>query len=1208
MLTSVTTQSPFKFLDAYTAQDKALFFGRETEQKRLVELLFRSRLILVYGPSGTGKTSLVQCGLAKALTPTDYFPVLVRRRGNLLRSLQTTLTTLLGEADTPDVVELVQRLSRYAMRPVYLIFDQFEELFISGTPDEQTAFLTQLNALYAAPVACKLLLVLREDYLASLYPFEAALPGLFDFRLRVEPMSERNLEQVVVETCRSVGIRLDDEAETLRRILQSNRDARNAFQLPYLQVYLDRLWRTARESTPEGEAVAFSPALVERVGDLDDVLERFLNEQKKSIADALPPDDRPAVGRVLEAFVTYEGTRREHHFASLQTATGLPPELLRTILADLERTRLLRHEDDTYELPHDSLAKVIDQGRSAGQRQVADILRRLKDDYRYFLEKNGADDVLLSPRRVSEIMLLEKAVHDELRRSLPDAEGAWQFVVASQQFNERQHRRQINRLRRTVAVVLGLLALAVVAMILAVNQWRDSNVKSVVFQTREMDPLSALVMTAWAYGEDRGAVTENALFNVFYNQQPYETALDPDSRVEEAAFSGDGRFLLTSTKDNHLHVWDSTGHRLLDSLDVGNPLAQWVASRDFSNILFISWVGNDNRANLWHRPASRALPLSLSEPVNEVGLSPDGQTIVCTTETQLVWFDGGGQRRESLARRVEGLRFSPDGRHLAFLGENGTAYVADTRTRRLVDSLSLKNRPVGFADFFGNGDELIVVAGEGLLLRWERSRRRTVKLSFPVKAVTLAASGAALLVDLGDERVTLDRHFTALDTLGNDQVPIVDDFSADGRAVLGSLGGQKEVQIRAPNGTVLSRFPHNSEVNHGQFSPDGHRVVTVTFDGRAFVWNRRDPRSVGLPHAADVRLFTFSPDGQTVVTAADQRLFYWNTRGERLDSLTFPAAVNACLVAPDGRRVFVHTDDGRAWVRQGNQSARLLPVAGVQRVAISPKGTFVLAFTQTGTFALTPDGSRKLSVWPSVSPAVRLPFNRAVPPVDFSPDGQTVLFVTDADSAYRWRYGDRQARRIVTPKPVLEARFSPDGQRLLVATIDGGLSLLTPDGKPTGTKFPPMSLGSLLFAADGKDVLAEDVSLVGYLGNLTTQRLRALPQRGAVYWKRFSPDGRQILLGTGAGLYLSNRQGEPLLATSTWYSFGDFSPDNTRLGTQLGHLVLLWPSPDNLVPWLHQTYDDRTLAQIHDRAKTQYGIHTSFGEELWHRLKTALNR
>ena len=73
-------KSPFKFLDAYGAQDASVFFGRDEEIEALYRLLGESRLVLVYGKSGTGKTSLVQAGLSRKFSPTNWLPMTVRRR------------------------------------------------------------------------------------------------------------------------------------------------------------------------------------------------------------------------------------------------------------------------------------------------------------------------------------------------------------------------------------------------------------------------------------------------------------------------------------------------------------------------------------------------------------------------------------------------------------------------------------------------------------------------------------------------------------------------------------------------------------------------------------------------------------------------------------------------------------------------------------------------------------------------------------------------------------------------------------------------------------------------------------------------------------------------------------------------------------------------------------------------------------------------
>jgi putative ribosome biogenesis GTPase RsgA len=67
---------PFKFLDAYTREDSDFYFGRNDEINALYEMVFQTDLLLVYGASGTGKSSLIQCGLASKFQSHDWLDAL----------------------------------------------------------------------------------------------------------------------------------------------------------------------------------------------------------------------------------------------------------------------------------------------------------------------------------------------------------------------------------------------------------------------------------------------------------------------------------------------------------------------------------------------------------------------------------------------------------------------------------------------------------------------------------------------------------------------------------------------------------------------------------------------------------------------------------------------------------------------------------------------------------------------------------------------------------------------------------------------------------------------------------------------------------------------------------------------------------------------------------------------------------------------------
>lgn len=70
---------PFKFLDSYQREDRGVFFGRDEEINALYDMIFQSSVVLVYGASGTGKTSLINCGLAGKFQPHDWLDLMIRR-------------------------------------------------------------------------------------------------------------------------------------------------------------------------------------------------------------------------------------------------------------------------------------------------------------------------------------------------------------------------------------------------------------------------------------------------------------------------------------------------------------------------------------------------------------------------------------------------------------------------------------------------------------------------------------------------------------------------------------------------------------------------------------------------------------------------------------------------------------------------------------------------------------------------------------------------------------------------------------------------------------------------------------------------------------------------------------------------------------------------------------------------------------------------
>ena len=432
-------KSPFKFLDPYGPGDRHIFFGRDEEIEELYQLVFQANLVLVYGPSGAGKTSLIDCGLASRFQPNDWLPMPVRRQKDinaaLAKAIRDRATTRI--ADDATTVDAVRSLYLDHLRPIYLILDQFEELFILGTALEQDQFFATVAELLASDVSCKLVFCLREESVAALHRFEKSVPTLYSKRLRLEPMSMANVRMVIVRTTAAFGIELENGEATAQKIIDNLDDGRLGVELADLQVYLDGLYRRAAAASGDGP-IALTDAAIDETGKLQDMMEDFLEEQEKAIqarleakeygartpllqrllqwilwSDGTDEADRQAVRRVLERFVTSDGTKRPRTRNELANRLPAIEPWLDDILFGLGRARIIHHCDGLFELAHDILARSIAARRSLERRMVIQTERLLRDRMGSFeLDKKFLDstDLALVRQNRTELDLSDEEI------------------------------------------------------------------------------------------------------------------------------------------------------------------------------------------------------------------------------------------------------------------------------------------------------------------------------------------------------------------------------------------------------------------------------------------------------------------------------------------------------------------------------------------------------------------------------------------------------------------------------------------------------------------------------------------------------------------------------------------------------------------------------------------------------------------------------
>ncbi|MGH8278608.1 MAG: WD40 repeat domain-containing protein, partial [Gammaproteobacteria bacterium] len=369
-------ENPWLGLDSYTEETREYFHGREEETAELARRVQHKILTVLFGQSGLGKTSLLRAGLVPRLRNEGYCPVYVRidyaagspspaeqiKRAVFQSTLAAGHWTRPGAAIEGESLweflhhreDLLRDAGGHPLTPL-LIFDQFEEIFTLGQADDtgkQRAhqFLEDLADLVEnrAPAALearmeqddnaaedfdfaradyRVLITLREDYLAHLEGIKDSMPSITQNRMRLARMTGAQALSAVVKP----GGKLvtPEVAEAIVRFVAGGSELKNAEIEPSLLSLVCRELNTIRQTQKRKE---MSTDLL--AGSRDTILSEFY---ERALAD------QPAgVRRVVEdELLTESGFREslaEERVRKALIAAGATPDALATMV----NRRLLR--------------------------------------------------------------------------------------------------------------------------------------------------------------------------------------------------------------------------------------------------------------------------------------------------------------------------------------------------------------------------------------------------------------------------------------------------------------------------------------------------------------------------------------------------------------------------------------------------------------------------------------------------------------------------------------------------------------------------------------------------------------------------------------------------------------------------------------------------------------------------------------------------
>ncbi len=502
-------RNPYPGLRSFELGEEDFFFGRSRHVDHILERLGAARFLAVAGSSGSGKSSLVRCGLAAALRrgrledAAEWRIAFCRPQenpiGHLMRALDAagiTPTAGAGESDAESDAELrgaaldstsaldaagglVERARRALPRGARLLIvvDQFEELFrfrhnlqIENADWAAVAFVRLLlQAIRQREVPIYVVITLRAEYLGHCTEFPGLGEAINGGHYLVPRMSAEERREAIAGPAAAVGVEI--APRLVKRLIDEVGD--DPDQLPILQHALMRAWDEHAAGTAAGEPIDLRH--YETIGTMAQALSLHAEEAWHELADARQREICGALFKAItEKDVEGHGIRRPLRLADAAALAGASEDELRQVVEVFRRpgrsfltpaVPAALSADAVLDLSHESLMRIW--GRLIDwfgeEARWAQTYRELAVDSRRY--HSGEGGLYRDPQLQLALNWRQEAQPFETwaRRYDPAFERAMIFLDYSEKdraeriaLRERLRRRQIRLLQWGV----GILAVA----------------------------------------------------------------------------------------------------------------------------------------------------------------------------------------------------------------------------------------------------------------------------------------------------------------------------------------------------------------------------------------------------------------------------------------------------------------------------------------------------------------------------------------------------------------------------------------------------------------------------------------------------------------------------------------------------------------------------------------------------------------------------
>ncbi len=1179
-----TRENPYVGPRAFTLSDREKLAGRDRDITAVYRLLISERIVLLFSPSGAGKTSLVQAGLVPRMKEKGFNVLPIIRVGKEIPAelenktgLNRYVLSVLQSFDEDETLPAEKHLSteqlattrlkdyldqRLELEPgeqddedfqntghkALLIFDQFEEILTVDPNDRdgKWEFFTQIGEALEQR-DCWALFVAREDFVAALAPYTRLIPAALASTYRLDLLDFDSAQQAIRKPAALMGVEYSDEA--VKKLLADLGSVR--VQLPdgswektlhvghyiepvQMQVVCYRLWNKI------ADAEQITAEQIESLGDVNEALEGFYADQVEEASEKLGISEQEIRAWFDDALITHSGIRTQ-----VMWEEGKSGGLSNLAILYLEKAHLIRGEMRRgvkwYELAHDRLIQPV---RNNNKKWFANNLSTLQRQAMLWESDGRPDPFLLRDQALAEAEAWAAGkklttVEAEFLKSCQDLRSSLQTEAAQKEaVLQRQRAEELDNLNQQLEVSNFKLGDFNERLGKKNRDLRNRNIIAVVLLTIAVFAgivafiQAGIASQQAAYANQQKSVAEAASLDA-QNQQ--KLAVQAAQEAQAASLEAQNQQKLAVQAAQEADKQRNLAVQAAQEADKQRNLA----------LLAQAEALRQAQINLASSLASRASTLIDKNPPLAALLSIEAANSATQTG---VYQPVAEQDIRDLLSKKNSYVLNGHGAeitNLIFSSDESALFTADIR----VEGIRLWNLKAGDPSI--SGTKLL---GPSLLSTLLLVKNLTALALSPDNRLLAIGSqkgdetgeiGVVHLLKFSDNTINQSIRTLTSINLGNEEVTALA-FGKRGDKiwlVAGTSNGNVVLVDISPNITEFKqiKLAHgNARVNVLNFSNDGRWLAGGSNEGQIRVWDVDNPLKGPASQAQDgaVQLLIYSPDGKRLVGAGKTKEIYVykaNTREEKPYTLARDLSnVTALAFNPiDPRFLAVGHANGaiKIW-NVGSPSNR-------------PLIEFSGSMNEISHLSFSPDGQWLVSA--SMDMAVRL---------------------WDASNMKNGVMGDANQLKVFAGE-ITALSFSPTGRWLVVGTDQAEIRLW--DLRLGFESLDPVNFGKSgesfrgpLFSRDGKWMAARkienDRSMTLFLWNVDTfvsgdrQPLLQLAKIASTNVD-FSPDGKNLVVGmmnrnaVEIKLYdLNNPSAEPrsLESGSGALVFAGFSPGDGR--------------------------------------------------------------